>query len=194
MQPDPPSGLDDQIAGGRNTTANYGAGSFLCAGNDAANSERILIHFDLSPLGSAASVTSCLLTVSVYQVTAPTPGHVRRLRRNDWSEAASSWALYSTGAAWTAAGAGDPTTDVDTTLGVAFAPPGATGPFTFPSLQALCQDAVRNRAGALDLIIEQDIDQNGACSGACVAHEFCARSSDYATATDRPKLVVGYAR
>jgi len=25
-----------------------------------------------------------------------------------------------------------------------------------------------------------------------VSHEFCSRSSDYVTSTDRPKLVVGY--
>ena len=71
-------------------------------------------------------------------------------------------------------------------------PPAALGPFTFPSIQALCQDAVRNRGGALDLILEQTVDQNGGCSGACVAHEFCSRSSDWSTAAERPKLFVGW--
>jgi len=192
MQPDPMAGVDNQMAGGLNTTGNYGTGSFLCAGNDQANSERILIHFDLSSLGAAASVTSCRLTFTVYQVTAPTSGRILRLRRNDWSETASTWTAYKTGAPWTAPGAADTTTDIDTTLAVPFTPPSALGAFTFPSLQALCQDAVRNRAGALDLVIRQDVDQDGACAGACVSHKFCGRSSDYATPSARPMLVVGY--
>jgi hypothetical protein len=192
MQPDAAAGVDDQMAGGRNTTANYGTASFLCIGNDEANSERVLIHFDLSSLGSRASVTSCLLTLTVRQVTAPTAGSVARLRRSDWSETGASWATYKSGAAWSVAGAGSTATDVDRTLAVPFAPPTALGAFTFPSLQALCQDAVQNRAGALDLIIAQDADQSGVCTGSCVPHEFCSRSSDWTTATERPKLVVGW--
>jgi hypothetical protein len=192
MQPDPAGGVDDQMAGGRNTTGNYGTSAFLCVGNDQWNSERVLIHFDLSSLGNQASVTSCLLTFTVHQVTAPSAGRITRVRRGDWSETGASWTMYKAGAAWTAPGAGSTTTDVDRTLEVVFAPPVGVGAFTFPSLQALCQDAVRNRAGALDLVIHQDLDQNGACTGSCVPHEFCSRSSDYATAAARPKLVVGY--
>jgi len=81
---------------------------------------------------------------------------------------------------------------VDSVLAISFAPPAAIGPFTFPTIQALCQDAVRNRAGSLDLVVRGDADQDGGCAGACVAHEFCSRSSDYTTAAARPKLVVGY--
>jgi hypothetical protein len=192
LQPDAAAGVDNQMAGGRNTTANYGTVS-LCVGNDQANSERVLIRFDLSALGSRASVKSCLLTFTVYQVTAPTAGRIVRLRRPDWSETTSTWAAYKTGAAWSAPGAGDETTDVDATLAVPFTPPAATGAFTLPSLQALCQDAVQNRAGILDLVVAQTADQNGACAGTCVPHEFCSRSSDYSTAANRPRLVVGYA-
>jgi hypothetical protein len=90
------------------------------------------------------------------------------------------------------AGAASVATDVDRTLAVPFAPPTALGAFTFPSLRALCQDALQNRAGALDLIIAQDADQSGACTGTCVPHEFCTRSSDWTTAAERPKLVVGW--
>jgi hypothetical protein len=192
IQPDATAGIDNQLAGGRNTTANYGTGSFLCVGNDQSNSERVLLHYDLSALGAQASVTSCLLTLSVNQVTEPTLGKIMRLRRNDWSETGSSWVAYKTGAAWTAPGASDETSDVDTVLAISFAPPAAAGSFTFPPIQALCQDAVRNRTGSLDLVVRGDADQDGACAGACVAHEFCSRSSDYATAAARPKLVVGY--
>jgi hypothetical protein len=180
------------MAGARNATSNYGTATFLCVGNDQANSERVLIHFDLTPLGTGATVTACQLTFTVNQVTAPTAGHVLRLRRNDWTEAGSTWNSYKAGAAWTAPGGGDTTSDVDATMEVAFTPPVAAGAFTFPSLQALCQDAVTSRAGALDLLIRQDVDQGGACTGACVAHEFCSRSSDYTTAANRPNLVVGY--
>jgi len=192
LQPDAVGGIDNELAGGRNSANNYGTGTFLCAGNDQANTERPLIHFDLSSLGSTATVTSCQLTLTVYQVTAPTTGQVLRLRRNDWSETGSTWGTYKSGAAWTAPGASDPTMDVDMTSAVAFTPPATIGAFTFPSLQALCQDAVRNRAGALDLLVRQNVDQDGACTGSCVSHEFCSRSSDYATTTDRPMLVVGY--
>jgi hypothetical protein len=192
LQPDPSSGVDNQMAGGSNTAANYGAAAFLCVGNDQRNTERVLIHFDLGALGATARVTSCLLTLATSQVAAPTSGHIERLRRNAWSESASTWAAYNTGAAWTTPGAGSTTSDVDTAGAVLFAPPSVPGAFTFPSIQALCQDAVQNRAGSLDLLIRQDVDQDGACTGACASHEFCSRSSDWATPAERPKLVVGY--
>src|SRR5204862_4431137 len=124
---------------------------------------------------------SCLLTFTVHQVTAPTAGRIVRVRRSDWSETGASWATFKSGNSWSVPGAGDAATDVDGTLAVTYAPPAATGAFTFPSLLALCQDAVRSRAGALDLVVEQGTDQNGACAGACIAHEFCSRSSDDTT-------------
>jgi hypothetical protein len=192
LQPDSAAGIDNQMAGLQGAAMNYGTASFLCVGNDQANSERVLIHFDLSSVGTAATVTSCLLTFTVNQVTAPAPGHILRLRRNDWSETESNWTVYKSRTPWGALGASDTTTDVDATLAVPFEPPMAPGLFTFPSLQALCQDAVSQRDGALDLLIRQDVDQEGACTGTCVARDFCSRSSDYTTATDRPVLVVRF--
>ena len=110
-------------------------------------------------------MTSCLLTFTVNQVSAPTAGRILRLRRNDWSEASSSWAAYRLGASWTTPGAGSAASDVDATNAVTFTPPAAIGAYTFPSIHALCQDAVQNRAGRLDLSIRQDVDQEGSCSG-----------------------------
>ena len=156
------------------------------------NSERAAVHFDLSAVSPAVTVTGCLLTVTVRQVTAPTAGRVLRLRRSDWSETGSTWNAYKTGASWTAPGAGSTVSDVDITAAVPFAPPSALGAYTFPSLQRLCQDAVTNRGRVLDLLIRQDVDQDGACSGACVSHEFCSYASDVTTPAWRPRLVVGY--
>jgi hypothetical protein len=192
LQPDPDAGVDNQIAGLAAAGFNYGTKPFLCVGNDAANSERVLIHFDLSQLGSGATVTGCFLTFTVNQVTAPTSGRILRLRRNGWSEIASNWTVYQPMTPWGALGASDPATDVDETSAVPFVPPTVVGLFTFPSVQALCQDAVTQRAGSLDLLIRQDVDQEGACTGSCVASDFCSRSSDWGTPTDRPSLLVGY--
>src|SRR5882672_11449409 len=144
-----PPPLGAKLPGGRNTADNFGAASFLCVGNDQANSERVLLHFDLSSLRTGATVTSCLLTFTVNQVSAPTAGRILRLRRNDWSEAS----------------AGSAASDVDATNAVTFTPLAAIGAYTFPSIHALCQDAVQNRAGRLDLLIRQDVDQEGSCSG-----------------------------
>jgi hypothetical protein len=192
LQPGPDAGVDNQIAGLAAAGFNYGTEPFLCVGNDAANSERVLIHFDLSQLGSRATVTSCFLTFTVNQLTAPTSGRILRLRRNGWSESGSNWTVYQPMTPWGALGASDPATDVDETSAVPFAPPTVVGLFSFPSVQAFCQDAVTQRAGSLDLLIRQDVDQEGACTGSCVAHDFCSRSSDWGTPTDRPSLVVGY--
>jgi len=192
LQPDAAAGVDNQITGARNATSNYGTGASLCVGNDQANSERAAIRFDLSSIPPGATVTSCLLTLTVRQVTSPTSGRIVRLRRGDWSEAGSTWNAYKAGASWTAPGAGSTVSDVDITAAVPFAPPSTLGAYTFPSLRGLCQDAVANRGRVLDLVIRQDVDQDGACSGACVSHEFCGYGSDVTTPAWRPRLVVGY--
>ena len=59
------------------------------------------------------------------------------------------------------------------------------GPFTFPDIKALCQDAMANRAGWLRLRISQD-------SEATQSNLIKFDSSDATTASTRPKLSVAW--
>jgi hypothetical protein len=179
---------------------NWGNDPSLYVGvtNGATKVYRTLLAFDLSDIPGGAVVTSCELTVRVAQRTNPTPGHVRRLCGEHWldgngqGEAQATWNSWRTGAAWGAAGASSTTTcsaggDYTTAGEVAYTPPGGAGPFAFPDLSVLCQDALANRGGWLRLRISQD-------SEATPSNLIRLDSSDATTTANRPRLVVAWSQ
>jgi hypothetical protein len=160
--------------------------------NAADNIYRSMLAFDLSSIPAGATITGCTLTVNVTQRTSPTPGHVRRLCGDHWldgdgqSEAQATWNVWKTGSNWSQAGAGSascPGGDYTTTGEVAYTPPAGTGAFTFPSLQALCQDALAQPGRWLRLRISQDAEN-------VQSNLIKLDSSDATTASHRPKLTV----
>jgi hypothetical protein len=155
---------------------------------------RTVVAFNLAGIPAGAAVSACTLRVNVTQRTKPTAGHIRRLCGEHWldgdgqSEAQATWSVWKTGSTWMAGGmgsaaacaaGGDYTTDGE----VAYTPPGGTGPFTFPDLTALCQDAVATRGGWLRLRLSQDAET-------AQSNLFKFDSSDASTAANRPRLSV----
>ena len=138
-------------------------------GNDASNSQRALLRFDLTSVPSTATIASCALTVDIVTLNQASAGKIYRMKQPAWSETTATWNRYDGVSTWTTAGAFSPvelTSDVVVTPGpdgpVAYAPPTGSEAFTFPDITGLCQDAVTNRGGALDLMIKQDADAPGA--------------------------------
>ena len=162
-------------------------------GNDAANSQRALIRFDLTSIPAAATVTACTLTVDVVTLNHAGPGKLYRVKQPAWSETTATWNRYDGVGFWTTPGVFDvdePLSDVVVTPGpdgpVAFAPPSRAGAFTFPDLTALCTDAIANRDHALDLLIKQDADTPGATAELSISRR---NDSDE---SERPVLLVVY--
>jgi hypothetical protein len=103
-------------------------------------------------------------------------------------EAQATWNNWKSGSTWSVAGAGSTAScaaggDYTTTGEVAYTPPAGTGLFTFPSLVALCQDAISQRDGWLRLRLSQN-------SEATQSNLIKFDSSDASTATSRPRLSV----
>jgi hypothetical protein len=162
-------------------------------GNDASNAQRALLRFDLTAVPATASVVECTLSVQVVTLNQAGPGKLYRVKQTAWGEATATWNRYDGVNPWTTPGAFDPveaSSDVVVTPGadgpVAYAPPSSGGPFTFPDLAGLCQDAIANRGGKLDLFVKQDADAPGA-----TAEMSFARRTD-STERERPSLEVVY--
>ena len=174
--------------------ATLGDANQVFVGNDAANAQRTLLRFDLTSVPASATVTSCLLDVHVVTLNEAGPGHVYRVKQTAWSEAAATWNRFDGVNPWTTPGAFAPVdamSDVVVTAGpdgpIAYAAPPSGGAFTFPDLAPLCQDAVTNRAGALDLLVKQDTDVPGP-----TAELSFSRRTD-SVAEERPTVHVVYA-
>jgi hypothetical protein len=177
------------------STTTYGTDSALVVGvtNGADKVYRTIVAFRLDGIPAGATVTSCRLTLNVNQRTSPTPGHIRRLCGEHWldgdgaSENQATWASWQTGAGWGLAGAGATACDAGgdyTTEGeVAYTPPASTGPFIFPDVAALCQDALDQRAGWLRLRLSQDAET-------VQSNLLKFDSSEASSAANRPKLTV----
>jgi hypothetical protein len=163
------TGAADTAIFSGNPDATLGSSNQVFVGNDASNSQRALLRFDLSSIPSTATVASCTLTVDVVTRNQASAGKIYRVKQQAWSETTATWNRYDGVSTWTTPGAFSPvelTSDVVVTPGpdgpVAYAPPTGSEAFTFPDIAGLCQDAVTNRGGLLDLMIKQDADAPGA--------------------------------
>jgi hypothetical protein len=171
-----------------------GSSDQVFIGNDASNSQRVLLRFDLTNVPSTATIASCALTVDVVVLNQPSAGKIYRLKQPDWSQTAATWNRYDGVTAWTTPGAFDAneaSSDVVVTPGldgpVAYTPPTGSEAFTFPDITGLCQDAVTNRGGALNLLLKQDDDAPGATAEMSISR-FTDNDPD-----ERPTLEVSLA-
>jgi hypothetical protein len=149
--------------------ATLGSTDQVFVGNDASNSQRALLRFDLTSLPPAATIATCTLTIDIVTRNQASAGKIYRVKQGAWSDTTATWNRYDGVSTWTTPGAFSPvelTSDVVVTPGpdgpVAYAPPTGSEAFTFPDITGLCQDAVTNRGGALNLMIKQDDDAPGA--------------------------------
>ena len=163
------TGAADTAIFSGNPDATLGSTDQVFVGNDASNSQRALLRFDLTSVASTATVTSCALTVDVVALNQASAGKIYRVKQTAWSDTAATWNRYDGVDTWITAGAFNAVeiaSDVVVTAGpdgpVAYTPPTGSEAFTFPDITGLCQDAITNRGGMLDLMIRQDADAPGA--------------------------------
>jgi hypothetical protein len=171
---------DTYLTGPANPDINFGASPRAWVGTDQQNAQRPLLRFTLGA-PSNATVLTCTLSVQADMVQAPLPGHVLRVTQSGWTETGATWNRYDGTTPWTTPGG-----DVDAASGIPFPPPAAAGPFAFPDLTALCQDALAARGGQLDLLIRQDMETPGT-----PPHQWSfVTSNDTASSAMPPELTV----
>lgn len=165
-------------------TANKGSDTTFEVGFSTGfggKSSRGLLKFPLAALpGGAVILTAKIgLTVSVGAGTAEA-ARVRRVTQSGWLEGEATWDDYKSATAWAAAGGDYTATDeVNWTL------PTGTGDIEIAGLKTLVEDAIANRGGDLHVILMRATE-------ASVTSVVTLRSGEYATAAERPRLIVDY--
>ena len=187
VQPDATDGMDTRLISSA-ATSNFGTNNELNAGEYKSGTNdirRSLIKFNLSSIPSGAtldSVTLSLWTIAAGSTYANNNRTIRvyRTKRN-WVESQATWNVYSTGNSWSAAG-GFHTDDceqtaigsADLTTSIA-----ANAQVDFTLTPTLISD--------LDLgygwLIKADTETDDL---------YAFKSSDHATASNRPKLSITY--
>lgn len=197
IQPDATAGLDTWLDKG-NSTDNHATSTRSQIGDrDGAgsNENRTLIEFDVSSIPSTDTVSSATLSLYEYDAadTASVGSWAAGLRRVlvDWNEAQANWDDRLTSTAWTTGGAGSDGNDrsasdsasltLDGTAAGAFVD--WTGSTLDDDVQKLVDGTYSNNYGWL---LQAPTAAN---QGSNTAFNLF-RSSDYATAADRPKLVI----
>lgn len=164
-----------------NTAVNYGSFNRLEIGwTAAALARRAILKFDLSvlPAGSVVTRARLLLKGSAAASSSGTPAKVRRLTQSAWVESTATWANYDTALPWGVAGGDFSIIDqVDWTL------PIVVGDFEISGLKVLAQDAIDNRSGLLHVILMRAAESGNDSL-------IFVRSGEYATAAERPRLLV----
>jgi hypothetical protein len=125
---------------------------------------RTIANFDVGtakiPAGATINTAKLVTVVQSRSVESPETGasKVQRLRRADWVEAEATWNVYKSATNWGTAGAGNTTTDIDTTTPtpVAFTIPGSTGGFEIAGLASFVTDAIANRSSVMRIWMSTD--------------------------------------
>ena len=154
--------------------------------------DRPILNFDASLIG-AATITSVSLTLNVTSASSQTAvaATMYRVRRTTtWTESGVTWNKYDGTNAWTMAGAGDTTNDIDTANAVSFTSPGSLGDWTIATgtnFVALMQDAITSRSGILAVLLKFNTESRAEAS---------ANRTDQVQRTGtydvRPRLTITY--
>ena len=197
---DPDTTVIDATLRKTSSTTNSGASTTMQLGDPnggASDTERIAIKFDTSSIDSATTVSSAVL--SLYEEFAENGGPgftiVVKLRR-DWVEgdgtggSGVTWDSYDGSSNWTTAGADDTTDDVYTITSTSLTLDGtsANGYVSWPSTAQMVTDVQGFIDGSLPNKGWKIYGANEE-SGASSTHSRF-RSSDFASAGARPKLVI----
>jgi len=194
LQPDATAGKDTSIwqefsngtSGGEPTSTILEFGDRLVADRVS----RPLLQFDLSTILPGSTITSAIL--SLWKDSTPssfsgiTAGNFYRLLKA-WVEATATWANYDTALPWTGPGASGVGTDFNTpaigSIAIADDAPAGTR-FDVTLTSSLIQEIIPGGT----------LTNNGFVLRHFTAGDLAeaVRSSDHATAAERPKLVVVY--
>ena len=186
LQPDGSAGVDTHLYAVA-PDVNFATEIILRAGYDKFAKEaggpiRPLLRYGLSGLPAGSTINSTTLTF--YPGDGVLPGgstfNLYRITQEAWTEAGATWNKYDGTNNWTTAGGDYTVTDGDSDT-IA----GPSEQLVFAALKNLTDDAIANRGSLLHLILI------GPETGE-VDNYYDAKSSDDATSSTRPKLVIDY--
>lgn len=167
-------------------TTNYGGGAFLeVCGYGGGYNERVLVTFDFAasvPAGAVINVATLSLYLFGYGDAANMPVSVSRMLRTTWVSAQATWNIFKTGSSWGTVGCLNSSTDYTATdaASATLPNPSAAGWITW-DVKKLAQTARDSVSGVLHLVL-----------GTSQAGYADFRSSEYGTASYRPKLYIEY--
>ncbi len=178
-------GTSDTYISQNAPTSNFGlSGTLLADGDDpggSGNDLASLMEWDVSAIPTGSTVDSAEIDIEVFNISGGVYD-IYQLNR-DWFETGATWNEYSPGNAWDTAGAQGP---------------GDRGALVLGSITA-------GTAGSYKVILNADgiaavqgwVNSPSTNHGVIIANSATSdgldfRSSDYATATQRPRLTVRY--
>lgn len=186
-----PSTKDNYIDSS-NPNTNYGTGTALALYNNTGLKDRILLTFDISAFTLPSSAVDTAKMYLYYYASIADIDvvglkvNVYKLRRNDWHETESTWNVYKSSTNWGTAGAGNTTSDIDTTIASSFNFPAAASWIEI-DVKDIVIDAIDNASSIVNLRLNFDVETAGA--GASSGAVFY--SSEYAVDTTLcPKLEI----
>lgn len=186
-QPDAAAGLDTQIDQESPDTPKSD-NAFMMIGNQWYSGDlkyRGLLKFDVSSIPADATCDDATLSLWHFDINGSNTSDTKVYRQlRAWVEAQATWNIYSTGNSWATAG-GFGATDCEQT---------EIGSRSMSSSETNGEKQWSLSASAVQDWWDGGLTNNGilmkAAESTSDAHSY--RSSDYATAGERPKLVVNY--
>ena len=191
LQPDATAGLDTFISNFAATT-NYGTSAELQVGESNADAavQRGLLKFDLSSIPSGSTITSAILTLTLYHAGSFRASNNRTMYANRmkraWVESEATWNIYSSGNNWATAGGGTNASDVDFT---------AFGNVAMTTSDAdESEKSITLSASLVQEWLDGTFTNNGLMLSMGTESDdmYIFHSSDGATSSKRPKLVITY--
>jgi hypothetical protein len=187
IQPDATAGVDTSIDSA-NPTTNYGTATAMRSGDETltANACRSLLKFDLSGIPAGSIILTAILTVTLTEDRSDNARTKRVYRiKRAWTEAGATWNKYDGTNNWSTAGGFHADDCEQTDIGnTSFS---ATE--TIPSEKSLTLTAAKVQemfTGAFTnngFMIKTDTETDDS---------YALATSDHATASYRPKLVITY--
>ena len=173
------AGTRDTYISGKSAGTNYGTANTLLI--DGSPDLAALLKWDVSMIPTGSTVTSAVIELNVTDTSSGTY-EVYALQRA-WDELSANWQRYVTGQNWSTAGANNTSDRGSSVLGTIS--PTSTGTYRIvlnAAGIAAVQSWINNPASNFGVILQD----YGISSGADFS------SSEASTATQRPKLIIGY--
>lgn len=167
-------------------TTNFDALNLKAATLTTTSYYRTLMHFDVSVIPSGSTIVSSYLRLFCTQpIAGNSPGQLDRLTQTAWVENQATWNVYSTGNSWTVAGAASDTSTPQVTFTFPTVASDTSNFWTITGMEAMVQDALDNRSGALHFLMKQTTESGN--------DNLTFRDSEYAgTSGEQPRLFVTY--
>ena len=183
------SGTIDGVLNSGLPNQDSGSSGDIVVGKDktSGNVHRIALEFDLSDIPSGSVVNSATLTLWMdvpgsQRATTSATAQVFKLRR-DWIETQATWNSYTTGNNWSTAGAGNTSTDRESTVVGSHTLTTGDGTGSQHDFTLTASEITSMLNSNNGFLIQASSENNN-------AYQF--RSSESSTSAQRPKLVVNY--